>query len=790
MSSILFCDLEVENHEYYGSKASPYCPLNYVVESGWRVDRNNTVGKVQSIRFNSREEFLAAPASSWLSIPDDCWLIVCHNAAYEISWFLSFARQEFEAFLKRGGRVWCTMHGEYLTTAQQSLYPSLDETAPKYAGSHKVDGIKILWEQGVLTSEIDPLMLHKYLTDPKEGDVANTATVFYGQTAVLAEENMMGMCWERMDALLAFAYCEWFGLYVNKPIADANQAEQEAEIQRLKDELKRYMPEDLPTDLEFNYGSLYHMSALVFGGSVKYRTKVSYNPVKYEKYDAYLVDVNGTKQYVAVEDIPDTATYPHSIESYKSGRNKGQPKVFKVDSNVEKLKWADAFYTFKGIVSIDSLPSIFKEKLYWDEKGRRGEWVTALSLPCGTPVFSTGTDIMEALAKQGYEFGKLVSELAALEKDVSTYYLREELDAQGNVKRVKGMLQYIIPTSPDGSGIIHHRLNTTATITGRLSSSNPNLQNLPRDGTSKVKQMFTSRFGEQGRIIEVDYSALEVVMSCVHTGDTKLLELLQANTDMHCYRLAFKENMPYEEVYKLCHDETGADYKVWKQKRTDIKAPSFAAQYGATAKGIAFATGVSEKDAQDFLDNEAKLFPVTIGFRQKVRAIVEQSGMQKGNLKRMSMDDGSIKLVRTGYWQSPAGTKYAFTQKEQWKERADGRGKEKVLDYKDTEMANFWNQGEAFFLMAVAFGMLIRHLISNNFYNGQVCLITNVHDAAYLDAANAEVGRKAALATKKIMEDARLRIAKLWPNYGIISEVPFPAAAEMGSSMYNKTHVE
>lgn len=399
MGSIVFWDVETQNNPYYGLVASPHCPDNYIVESGWRVDRNNTVGTVESVRYNTKDEFINAPCTDWLHIPEDCWLLVCHNACYEIQWALTYARQEFEAFLKRGGRVWCTMHGEYLLEAQQHLYPSLEECAMKYGGTAKVDGIKILWEQGVLTSEIDPLMLHKYLTDPKEGDVANTATVFYGQTAVLAQEQMMGMCWERMDALLAFAYCEWFGLYVNKPIADANQAEQEVEIKRLKGELQQYMPDDLPADLEFNYGSLYHMSALVFGGSVKYRTKVSYDPVKYEKFDAYLVDVNGTKQYIAVEDIPDTTQYPHSVEVYKSGRNKGQPKVFKVDSNIEKLKWADAFYTFKGIISIDSLPSIFKEKLYWDEKGRQGEWVTALRLPCGTPVFSTGNDIMEALAK-------------------------------------------------------------------------------------------------------------------------------------------------------------------------------------------------------------------------------------------------------------------------------------------------------------------------------------------------------------------------------------------------------
>ncbi|WP_236452111.1 DNA polymerase, partial [Escherichia coli] len=142
---------------------------------------------------------------------------------------------------------------------------------------------------------------------------------------------------------------------------------------------------------------------------------------------------------------------------------------------------------------------------------------------------------------------------------------------------------------------------------------------MPRDGTSAVKQMFTSRFGESGRITEVDYSALEVVMSCVHTGDRKLLGLLQAGTDMHCYRLAFREELPYEEVYERCHNKKHELHPLWKAMRTGIKAPSFAAQYGATAKGIAFATGCTVEFAQAFLDNEAKLFPQTIGFRAVVK---------------------------------------------------------------------------------------------------------------------------------------------------------------------------
>lgn len=786
-TSIMHIDLEVENYEYYGSKASPYCPDNYVVESAWRIDTTQadgttTVGTVQSVRFGSIEEFRRGNAMvpcAWFNIPDDCWLIVAHNAAYEISWFLSYQRKQFEAFLKRGGRVFCTMHGEYIASDFQNMYPSLDETAPKYGGTHKVDGVKILWEQGVLTSQIDPVLLHDYLVN---GDIPNTALCFYGQCAIFAERQQMQMVWERMDAVLAWAYCEFFGLFVNMPIAKQNQAEQEQRIQELKQELSQYLPE-LPPEFEFNWGSNFHMSALVYGGPIKYKRKVPYDPPQYVKFDAYLTEINGTQQYVDIKDW-DT-DWPHVRDVYKSGKNKGLPKVYRVDSPEEKLKWDDALFWFPGIVKIQELPEHIREKY-----GDRGEFRGAQNLPDDSPVYSTSGDAMNGLAAQGFEFAKLVNELAGLEKDTGTYYLRTEYNKDGSVKKVSGMLQYVIPESEDGSGIIHHRLNTCSTVTGRLSASNPNLQNLPRDGTSRVKQMFTSRFGQSGRITEVDYSALEVVMSCVHTGDTKLLDLLLSGTDMHCYRLAFREGRSYEEVYQLCH---GADvpfeqHKLWKAMRTAIKAPSFAAQYGATAKGIAFATGLTVQECQDFLDNEARLFPQTIGFRDVVREEVERTGAA-GPMYREQDDTGQWRIYRVGQWTSPAGTRYSFRQKLQWKAPAGGGRKVQVMDYKSTEIANYWCQGEAFFLMLVAAGQVMRALVQRDWFDGQVCLITNVHDALYLDSANPEVGREASLLVKQCMEDAPKRIHQLWPDYGIIGQVPFPASAEMGPSMYEKSEV-
>lgn len=810
MSSVLFIDLETENHDYHGSKASPYCPDNYIVESGYRVDRKQpdgttAIGSIGSVRYDSREAFISAEPTEWLPIPEDCWLIVAHNAAYEVSWFLQFARTDFEAFLRRGGRVFCTMHGEYLATDQTSLYPSLDETAPKYGGTHKVDGIKLLWEQGVLTSEIDPILLHEYLAGPN-GDVANTALCFYGQCATLAEQGKFPLVWERMDAMLSFAFCEWFGLYVNMPVAQKNQAVQEAEIAELQGRLETFLPDDLPEEVEFNWGSDFHMSALLYGGPIKYRKKVHYDVPTYVKVDAHQLQehvrddrlngaawydpIDGAK-YITVEDYVAQELNPSDIVIYRAGKNKGLPKVFRANTTELKMKWGEAIYQCEGLCKIADLPEHFREK--FDE---RGEFRQNRTLCDGSPVFSSSGDCMSGLAKQGFEFAGDISRLATLEKDTGTYYLRHEYDDEGNIVKSSGMLQYVIPDKPDGSGIIHHRLNTCATVTGRLSASNPNLQNLPRaeedkDGNAKsrVKEMFTSRYGDDGRIIEVDYSALEVVMGVVHTGDMKLLELLKAGTDMHCYRLAFQENLDYDEVYRRCHDEGYEFHPLWKSMRTAIKAPSFAAQYGASAAGIAFATGCTVEFAQAFLDNEAALFPQTAAFRQVIRDEVERTGNLQGNLHREMTDDGSVRLYRRGYWASPAGMRYSFRQVERWVKRADGRGKEKVMDYKDTQLANYWCQGEAFFLMAVAFGMILRHMIEKNWYDNQVCLITNVHDAAYLDAANEVVGREAALAVKDIMERAKDRILQLFPNYGYLAQVPFPAAAEMGSSMYNKTHI-
>lgn len=792
---IRILDLETENNPYLGAVASAHCPDNYIVQAAWRDDVDGVPGSVQNIRFNSIDEWRAGHA--WFNL-DGVDMLVAHNAMYELSWFITHYRDELLRFLQRGGRVVCTQLGEYLSTHQQSTYPALGEIAVKYGGTMKIDAVKMEWERGKLTSEIDPALLHEYLCGTDSlgtgGDIGNTALCFYGQMAYLSKMGMWRMFLERCEGMVCFAFCEAAGLHVDMEVAERNLAAQEAELAEIDAEVQKLLPE-LPEHLEFNWGSDFHLSALLFGGEVKYEHRVprrdaETGEILYEKIDCFKFGETFVPQAWVAED--EAARFAQCVQAhgnadrYKAGKNKGQPKLHKVATQTPQTKWEPTTFRFPGLLPINQMPKVLADKFSFDPNARRnGEYVGKRFLPCGTPVYSTGKEVLEALSVHGFEAGKLLNRRAQLEKDNSTYYRSVEYDKDGNVKKVKGMLQYVGPDS-----IIHHSLNVTATVTGRLSSSNPNLQNLPRgdkddDGvaSSRVKEMFTSRFGADGRIIEVDYTALEVVMLAALSGDEALLKHLQNGTDMHCLRLAAKLKRPYEEILAISKDKAHPEHLSIKRQRTEIKPPSFAAQYGASAQGIAFATGVSVEYAEEFLATEARLFPRAIGFRDVVRAEVVRTGNLPEGLHREQNDVGAWSTYKRGYYQADGGTCYSFRQFDQW--NAELRRRE--MDYKATQIANYWCQGESGYLMTLSAGRVTRWLIHHPEFLRKVFIVNNVHDALYLDV-HKDFVREVALAVKAIMEDAPLYMSReLGYN---ISHVPFPAAAEAGPSMAEKEHIE
>ena len=761
-------DLEVENHEYFGSLASPHCPDNYIVAAGWAIDND----PVQSEYYNSPQE---AASSDWLSRAlEGQKILVAHNATFELHWLLHNYRDTLLNFLKGGGRVYDTQYVEFLLSHQQDMYPKLEDCSVKYGGTKKVDAVKILWEQGFKTSEIDQALLMEYLADPECGDVANTRRVCFSQYKLLKEQGMLPMMWERMDSLLFNAIATYNGLYVDTEVAAKNQAEQEQRILELRESILKSLPSDLPDDLEFSFTSPYHMSAFLYGGTIKYRAKVSYEPKKYEQVEAYeyTYQPSGEVCYIVIDGHDPSDLDIDLVQTiYKSGKNKGLPKVFKIDSTVEKLRWGDKEFKFKGLIDLNSLPQVAREQFL----GKRAEFRGARALVDGTPVYSAGKDALDVLAAHKVHEAVLLKELAELEKDVGSFYLRESATGKKS-----GMLQYVEPT-----GIVHHQLNNCATVTGRLSSSSPNLHQLPRGGTSKVKEMFVSRFGTQGRMTENDFGALEVVALAAISKDMNLLNQLISGTDMHCYRLAAQLGEPYDEVLKKCKDKSHPEHTEYDEMRTAIKPKSFANQYGASAYGIAFATGCTVEEAELFKQTELDLFPESSSFSSRViRPEVESTGMQSP-IERELNERGEWKIYRRGYFTAKGGTRYSFRQ---YPKFIDGR---EYYDYKDTQVANYVIQGESSFIVQTACGRVIRHLIANDFYNGQVLPVNTVHDCIVTDCANPEIAVEAAKAIQDIMSTTPKYLCEKIPAYKDWNyhTTPFTASSEFGQNMMHMEHV-
>ena len=778
----LVTDLETQNHKWYGSVASPHNPDNYIVAAGWAVDG----GAVQHQYFDTQEE---ADSSDWLarSLVGQK-MYVAHNATFELHWLLHRYPDVILGWVNQGGRLYCTQYAEFLLSNHTNQYPTLEECSVKYRDEgtsehdvRKLDEVKILWEQGVLTADIDKELLLSYLCDDTHGDIANTRRVCFRQVVELKRRGMWEMFQIRMDSLLFNAIATFNGLFINQPIAEKNLALQLEAIETLQANILEQLPPDLPEELEFSFTSAYHRSAFMFGGSVKFRKKVSYDPIKYEKVNCYQCADTGQhypiQEYLAMGVDTDEGDSQIALVKYKSGKNKGLPKEFLVDSTTERLKWGEDAYEFKGLIQLEGLPRHVADQYL----GKNAEFKGKRDLTCGTPVYSTGGDSLDILANFT-PVAQPIKQLATLQKDTGTYYRMEKSNGT-----VSGMLQYVEPDS-----IIHHQLNNCSTITARLSSSKPNFQNLPRtdeddegNSKSKVKDMFTSRYGASGRIVEVDYSALEVVALAAISGDKNLMRMLIEGIDMHCYRLAAKLGEDYDEVKKKCKDSSHPEHARYSKMRTDIKPRAFAHQYGATPEGISYSTGCSLEEAREFKDIEFKLFPESNAYpTDVVRPEVERTGLQ-GLPEREVNDAGVWSIYRRGTFQAKSGTTYSFRQYNQWREG------QRIMDYKDTQLANYWCQGEASFIVQAACGRVAREFLRRNDWDGQVKIINTVHDAIYLDAATEELAIEAAIVVRDIMESTPKWLAERIPelkDWGY-DTVPFPAQAEQGFSMAVKNHV-
>ena len=198
--------------------------------------------------------------------------------------------------------------------------------------------------------------------------------------------------------------------------------------------------------------------------------------------------------------------------------------------------------------------------------------------PKGQP--STAEDVLQELAND-YDLPRVILEYRSVSKLKSTY--TDKLPEQVDPK----------------TGRIHTSYHQAVAATGRLSSTDPNLQNIPirTPAGRRIRQAFVPPEGQV--LLAADYSQIELRIMAHLSGDEGLVGAFQDDMDIHAATAA--------EVFELAADEVTADH------RRSAKAINFGLIYGMSAFGLAKQLGISRGEAQEYVDLYFERYP---GVRQ------------------------------------------------------------------------------------------------------------------------------------------------------------------------------
>jgi DNA polymerase-1 len=210
---------------------------------------------------------------------------------------------------------------------------------------------------------------------------------------------------------------------------------------------------------------------------------------------------------------------------------------------------------------------------------------------------STAQDVLEFLAEQ-HEVPRLVLEFRHLSKLKSTY-----IDA--------------LPLLADADSRVHTTFMAAATATGRLSSVNPNLQNIPirTELGREIRAAFTSAPGTQ--LLSADYSQIELRLLAHFSGDPLLLRAYRNNEDIHTLTASEVFGVPVEAMDK--------------ETRGRAKAVNFGIVYGISPFGLATQLGIPQQEARAYIDRYFARY-------EGVKAFIEKTLEQ-------TRKDGSVRTL-------------------------------------------------------------------------------------------------------------------------------------------------
>lgn len=207
---------------------------------------------------------------------------------------------------------------------------------------------------------------------------------------------------------------------------------------------------------------------------------------------------------------------------------------------------------------------------------------------------STSVEVLEELAEE-HEICRFLIEYRKFAKLKSTY--TDALPLMVSLKDCR----------------IHTTYNQTATATGRLSSSNPNLQNIPirtEEGNKLRKAFVPEKSGNY--ILSSDYSQIELRLLAHISGDEHLIEAFKSGVDVHTLTASKVFDVPIEEVTK--------------EMRYKAKAVNFGIIYGQTRYGLAKALDITPQEAESFISKYFETYPKVKEYMSKIVEFAHANG--------------------------------------------------------------------------------------------------------------------------------------------------------------------
>jgi DNA polymerase I len=309
---------------------------------------------------------------------------------------------------------------------------------------------------------------------------------------------------------------------------------------------------------------------------------------------------------------------------------------------------------------------------------------------------STDQESLEKLAALGHELPK-------------------KLIVHRQVSKLKGTYVDALPALVNPkTGRVHTSLNQTVASTGRLSSSDPNLQNIPArtEQGRQIRAAFIARPG--WKILTADYSQIELRLLAHFTQDANLQRSFTEDRDIHTSVAAQIFGVPEANVSK---DQRGA-----------AKTVNFGVIYGISAVGLSIQLGISKKEAAKFIDDYFARFPTVLAYQDTLLANARTAGYVATILGRRRTFDPSAIRPRSTYEQR---------------------------NQAEREAINMEIQGSAADLMKVAMLHVHQRMQAGKF---QAKMLLSVHDELVFEVPDAELQTLAKLVRLEMTTAMQLKV--------------------------------